>query len=305
MGRGTETNHEVVINDQTIQLTNIMKLLWEKKGIRKIDYLNYLTIVSPFMIPYLKDRLLTTIRFPCGIHKEKFYQKNCPDYAPDFIKTKYEDETDFILCQNQATLLWLGNQSAIEFHIPFSTVHTAKPTEIVFDLDPPSRKDFLLAVEAALLLKEAFDNLHLQSFVKTSGNKGLQIYLPLPDHVFSYEDTRVFTAFMAQYLVEKEPKWFTTERLKSKRGNRLYVDYIQHAEGKTIIAPYSLRGNEEALVATPLQWSEVNRDLHPEMFPIETIAVRLKEKGCPFKEVFFVAKKNQPFQVVLDHLRLT
>lgn len=305
MGRGTETNHEVVINNQTIQLTNITKLLWEKKGIRKIDYLNYLTIVSPFMIPYLKDRLLTTIRFPDGIHKEKFYQKNCPDYAPDFIKTKYEDETDFILCQNQATLLWLGNQSAIEFHIPFSTVHTEKPTEIVFDLDPPSRKDFLLAVEAALLLKEAFDNLHLQSFVKTSGNKGLQIYLPLPDHVFSYEDTRVFTAFMAQYLIEKEPKWFTTERLKSKRGNRLYVDYVQHAEGKTIIAPYSLRGNEEALVATPLQWGEVNRDLHPEMFPIETIDVRLKEKGCPFKDVFFEAKKNQPFQVVLDHLRLT
>lgn len=305
MGRGAETNHEVVIDNKTIQVTNITKLLWQRKSVRKIDYLNYLTIASAFMLPYLKDRLLTTIRFPDGIHKEKFYQKNCPDYAPDFIKTKYEDETTFIICQDEASLLWLGNQSVIEFHIPFSTIHSQKPSEIVFDLDPPSRNDFSLAIEAALLLKEAFDKLHLQSFVKTSGNKGLQIYLPLPDNIFSFDETKVFTAFMAQFLVEKEPNWFTTERFKSKRGKRLYVDYVQHAEGKTIIAPYSARGNEEALIATPLYWSEVKKGLHPEMFPIESIETRLKEKGCPFKDGFFEAKKNQPFQVVLDHLRLT
>jgi len=305
MGKGTEVLNEIVIGDKTIQLTNITKILWEKKGVRKIDYLNYLMAVSPYMLPFVRDRLLTTIRFPNGIQKEKFYQKNCPDYAPEFVQTKREDDIDFIMCQDEVTLLWLGNQSAIEYHVPFSTIHSVKPAEIVLDLDPPSRRDFKLAVEAALLLKEALDRLHLISFVKTSGNKGLQIYIPLPDDVFSYDETRVFTSFMARYLVEKEPAWFTTERLKSKRGKRLYVDYVQHAEGKTIIAPYSLRGNEEALAATPLEWKEVNRSLSPEEFPIEAIEQRLKEKGCPFRGGYFEAKQNQPFKVVLEHLRLT
>jgi len=144
----------------------------------------------------------------------------------------------------------------------------------------------------------------LISLVNTSGNKGLQIYIPLPKDVFSFEDTRIFTSFMAQYLVEKEPRWFTMERLKSKRGNRLYVDYVQHAEGKTIIAPYSVRGNEEALVATPLEWNEVNEHLHPEDFSIETLSQRLKEKGCPFKKKYFDAEQKQPFQTVLDHLKV-
>lgn len=305
MGRSSEEVHEVLIDDHTVQLTNIEKTLWVKKGIRKVDYLNYLTAVSTYMLPFLRNRLLTTIRFPDGIHKEKFYQKNCPDYAPGFIETRREDGNAFILCQDQATLLWLGNQSAVEFHIPFSTINSNKPAEIVFDLDPPSRADFNLAVEAALLLNEAFAGLHLQSFVKTSGNKGLQIYIPLPNDTFSYDETRVFTSFMAQYLVEKEPDWFTTERMKAKRGKRLYIDYIQHAAGKTIIAPYSLRGNDEALAATPLKWSEVNERLHPEQFPIECITQRLKENGCPFIKNFFEAKQYQPFKVVLDHLRLS
>lgn len=305
MGRSSEAIHEILIGGHTVQLTNIEKILWKKKGIRKIDFLNYLTVASMYMLPFLKNRLLTTIRFPDGIHQEKFYQKNCPDYAPDFIKTSHEDGTDFILCQDQATLLWLGNQSAVEYHIPFSTIHSNKPAEIVFDLDPPSRTNFRLAVEAALILKEIFGNLQLKSFVKTSGNKGLQIYIPLPDDTFSYDETRVFTSFMAQYLVEKEPDWFTTERLKAKRGKRLYVDYIQHAAGKTIIAPYSLRGNEEALAATPLKWSEVNESLHPEQFPMESIRQRIEENGCPFNKEFFEAKQNQPFKVVLDHLRLS
>ncbi|WP_458412881.1 non-homologous end-joining DNA ligase [Schinkia sp. CFF1] len=305
MGRSTEAINELVIADKCVQLTNITKVLWPSRGIRKIDFLNYLSVVSPYMLPYLKDRLLTTIRFPDGVQKEKFYQKNCPDYAPDFVQSFHEDDTDFIICQDQATLLWLGNQSAIEYHIPFSTIHSNKPSEIVFDLDPPSRRDFKLAVEAAFLLKEVFNKLHLKSFVKTSGNKGLQIYIPLPDDTFTYEDTRVFTAFVAQYLVEKEPNWFTTERLKSKRGNRLYVDYIQHAEGKTIVAPYSLRGNDDALAATPLQWDEVNEKLHPDAFPMESIERRLEEKGCPFRKEFFEAKRSQPLKVVLDHLRLT
>lgn len=305
MGRGQDTINEIVINGNKINLTNLTKLLWKNKKIRKIDYLNYLIKVANHITPFLSNRLLTTIRFPDGIDKEKFYQKNCPDYAPDFIETRLEDGINYINCRDQATLIWLGNQSAIEFHIPFSTMDSHKPSEIVLDLDPPSRQEFVLAVEAALLIKEAIDRLQLISFVKTSGNKGLQIYIPLQENMYSYEETRKFTSFMADYLIAKEPKWFTTERLKVNRGGRLYIDYIQHAEGKTIIAPYSLRGNEDALVATPLHWNEVNLTLRPENFTIESIEKRLSEKGCPFIDAFFEAKNQQPFGKVLEYLKST
>lgn len=118
-----------------------------------------------------------------------------------------------------------------------------------------------MAIEGALRLKEIFDSLELISFVKTSGNKGLQVYVPIRDQ-FSYEDTRLFTTFIANYLVTKEPNLFTIERLKKKRGERLYIDYVQHGEGKTIIAPYSPRGHKKATVATPLFWDEVNEKVN-------------------------------------------
>lgn len=151
------------------------------------------------------------------------------------------------------------------------------------------------------MMKEVFDGLKLISFIKTSGNKGLQIYLPLPENTFTYEDTRKFTEFIAHYLITKDPKNFTIERLKKNRGNKLYVDYIQHAEGKTIISPYSARGNEDGLIATPLFWEEVTESLSPEQFPLPTIVDRLKKHGDPFQS-YFAAKESQPFHDILTFL---
>ena len=139
----------------------------------------YLQRISPYMLPFLKDRLLTVIRFPHGVPGESFYQKNSPDYVPDFVATKKMDDINYIMCNDIETLLWLGNQLALEFHIPFQTVHTNNPTEIVFDLDPPSVKEFSLAVEAAQQMKVIFDQFRLHSFVKTSGGKGIQLYIPI------------------------------------------------------------------------------------------------------------------------------
>jgi bifunctional non-homologous end joining protein LigD len=232
------------------------------------------------MLPFLRERDLTVIRYPHGIEGEKFFQKNCPDYAPDFVRTHRSGDIDYIVCSDLATLIWLGNQLAFELHVPFQTIHSSGPSEIVFDLDPPSRDEFHLAVEAALIIKEILNRLNLTSFIKTSGNKGLQVYIPLPENAFNYDDTRKFTQFVADFLTEKEPTWFTTERLKKNRGRRLYVDYLQHAEGKTIVAPYSVRGNEEALVSTPLEWREVTRDLRPEQFPIDMITKRAVRTGA-------------------------
>lgn len=301
MKQQVKDHAELHIDGKTMTITHPDKPLWPEKGIDKIHYLQYLRNMSRYMLPFLSERELTVIRYPHGVNGERFFQKNCPDYAPDFIRTHVSNGVNYIVCSDLVTLMWLGNQLAFELHVPFQTIDSTKPSEIVFDLDPPSRDQFNLAVEAAWIIKDILAKLKLISFVKTSGNKGLQIYIPLPDDTFSYEETRKFTQFVADFLTAKEPDWFTTERLKKNRGNRLYVDYVQHAEGKTIVAPYSVRGNEEALVATPIGWEEVKADLRPEQFPIDAIEERVRKNGCPFAE-FFQAKSKQPFAPVLRWL---
>ncbi|MBG9590727.1 DNA ligase D [Cytobacillus firmus] len=285
-----------------IEITHPEKPLWETPAIQKIDYIHFLREVAPYMLPFLKNRLLTVIRYPHGIFAEPFYQKNCPDYAPDFIETEMSEGIDYIVCNNLKTLLWLGNQLAFEYHIPFKTIASSGPSEIVFDLDPPAREAFPLAIKAAVYIKEVLDQLKLISFVKTSGNKGLQVYIPLPENAYTFDDTRLFTEFIAQYLLNKDPDSFTIERLKKHRGGRLYVDYIQHAEGKTIIAPYSPRGNKSATVAAPLFWEEVNEKLTMERFQITNMIKRINSDGDPFN-TYFQTKEIQPFSPVLEFLK--
>ncbi|MCQ6277770.1 DNA ligase D [Bacillus sp. EB600] len=289
---------------ESVEITHPDKPLWDQLRIKKSDYIHYLREVSPYMLPFLKNRLLTVIRFPHGMLGEPFYQKNCPDYAPEFVNSHSDDGIDYIVCNNLNTLIWLGNQLAIEFHIPFQTIDNNGPSEIVLDLDPPSREDFHLAIKAALNIKDVLEQLQLISFVKTSGNKGIQVYIPLPDHEYTYEDTRLFTNFIANYLVSHDPDSFTIERLKKNRGHRLYVDYVQHSEGKTIVAPYSMRGNEHAGVATPLFWDEVNVKLDVKSFTMQTALTRIKNRVDPFKN-YFQTKQIQPFKPVLEFLKQT
>lgn len=286
----------------TTKITHPDKPIWPKSGIQKDDYLMYLQRIAPYMLPFLKDRLLTVIRFPHGVPGESFYQKNSPDYVPDFVATKKMDDINYIMCNDLETLLWLGNQLALEFHIPFQTVHTNNPTEIVFDLDPPSVKEFSLAVEAAQQMKVIFDQFRLHSFVKTSGGKGIQLYIPLDEDSFTYEETGIFTKFICDFLVEQQPKWFTTERLKKNRGNKLYLDYVQHKEGKTIVAPFSPRGNELGLIATPLKWEEVKESLKPDTFTIPSVLDRITKQGDPFK-YFRVNSEKDNFAMVLKQLK--
>jgi bifunctional non-homologous end joining protein LigD len=284
-----------------VEITHPDKPIWETPALKKIDFIHYLREISPYMLPFLKDRLLTVIRYPHGIFGEPFYQKNAPDYTPDFVETKMSDGINYIVCNNLKTFLWLGNQLAFEFHIPFQTIKSKGPSEIVFDLDPPSRDAFTLAIKAALMIKEVLDHLKLTSFVKTSGNKGLQVYIPLPENAYTYDDTRLFTSFIADYLISKEPDLFTTERMKKNRGGRLYVDYIQHAEGKTIVAPYSARGNQYAGIAAPLFWEEVNDRLRMEEFRVDNVVKRINKLGDPLQG-YFSAKDLQAFSPVLEFL---
>jgi bifunctional non-homologous end joining protein LigD len=285
-----------------VDITHPDKPLWEKPRISKMEYLFYLREIAPYMLPFLYNRTLTVIRFPHGLFGEPFYQKNRPDYAPKFIKTFRLEDINYILCNDLKTLVWLGNQIAIELHIPFQTINSHGPSEIVFDLDPPSKDDFALAIKAAKYIKEILDQLQLIGFIKTSGSKGLQIHIPLPENQFTYDDTRLFTSFIADFLVSREPNLFTIERLKKNRGNRLYIDYIQHAEGKTIIAPFSARGREWATVAAPLFWEEIDEDLKIEDFTIQNTVSRIKKLGNPFQH-YFTVKETQPFEPVLQFLQ--
>lgn len=286
-----------------LQITHPDKPLFPGNDLRKIDFIDYLTEVKDVMLPFLHNRLLTVIRFPHGLFGDSFYQKQCPDYAPPFVQTSWKEDINYIVCNNDQTLIWLGNQLAFEFHIPFETILSdCMPSEIVFDLDPPSRDHFPLAIKAAQILKNILDGLKLISFIKISGNKGIQVYIPLPEKTYSYDEARVFTEFIANYMVTMEPELFTIERLKKHRKNRLYIDYIQHSEGKTIIAPYSIRGNEGGFAACPIHWEELTESLSPQSYTMKTVQKRLKSNINPFAE-YFEAKKKQSLQAVLQFIQ--
>ncbi|WP_157805634.1 DNA ligase D [Bacillus sp. mrc49] len=290
---------------ETVQITSRDKPLWTTAGkdVIKVEYLQYLREVSAFFLPFLKEKLLTTIRYPHGtLDQERFFQKNKPDYAPGFIKTYKDEDIEYMLCNDVETLLWFGNQLALEFHAPFQKAGKTKPDEIVLDLDPPSIEYFSLAIKAAQEIKKVMDSLRMEAFVKTSGNKGLQVHIPLPEDQFTYQETRIFTDFLGHYLTSSHPNDFTMERLKVNRHNRLYLDFIQHSEGKTIIVPYSPRGNDFAGVATPLFWEEVDEDLQLKNFTILTVPPRIKRDGCAFREYRHV-DNGTAFQDVLAFLK--
>ncbi len=284
---------------ETIDLTNTEKTFWPKPGYTKGDLLTYIREISPYMLPFLKERALTIIRSPDGVEEDFFYQKHLPEYAPDFIERIPAGDNEFLLsCEDLDSLMWYANHGTIEYHIPFQKRGAEYPDEIVFDLDPPDRNSFPLAIEAASLLKELLDQLSLISFVKTSGNKGIQIYIPLPEKSMSYEQTALFTQAMAWTIEKAQPKSFTTERMKKNRGGRLYIDYVQHGKDKTIIAPYSTRKTAEATVATPLFWNEIKDGLSPEQFTITNVPDRVKELGCPFSD-YQLAKQRQQIEPIL------
>jgi len=274
-----------------VGLSNLDKLFWPEHGYTKGNLLQYLREIYPYMSPYLYNRMLTVIRCPDGVKKECFFQKNLPTYAPSFINYIDEGDKRGMICNSLETLIWFGNHSVIEFHIPFQPVQSPYPNEIVFDLDPPSTSAFSLAMEAAVMIKEILDKIGVIPFIKTSGSKGLQIHIPIIENKMSYEDTAVFTEAIAMTVEQSMPNKFTTERMKKNRNERLYLDYVQHGKNKTIIAPYSPRKTETGTVATPLYWEELKTELNPKKFTIKTIVDRVKTMGCPWLNTYNKVRK--------------
>ena len=268
---------------EELELSNPDKVFWPGPGYMKEDLVTYVRSMAPYMLPFLQNRALTLIRFPDGIEGESFFQKHLPSYAPGWFTERHNAEGEqLIVCNSTLPLLWCANHGAIEYHIPFNRLDQERPAEIVFDLDPAEREQFSHAVKAALLIKQLTDDLGLISFIKTSGSRGLQIHIPLPENSLTYEQTAVCTQAIALTVEQAQPELFTTERLKKKRHGRLYLDYVQHGPGKTIVAPYSPRRVPEAAVAAPLFWHEVNDKLEIGQFTIGNVLERVKLLGCPF-----------------------
>jgi bifunctional non-homologous end joining protein LigD len=292
----------VRIEGEEIKVSNPDKQLFP--GITKWDYVQYLGLLSPYLLRYCRNRLLTTIRFPDGVFGESFYQKNVPTSKPDYVSTSKAENTEYVLLQNTPTLIWLANLACLEFHASFhlySKINT--PTELVFDLDPTD-SPFEQVKEVALYTRELMLEMGLDGIVKTSGASGLQIYVPL-EPVHTFEETRKINTFIARYLAEKYPKLITIERRVKDRGTKVYFDYLQHWRGKTLIAPYSPRSKEEASVSTPLEWKELETEILPSHFTLMNIGERLQKKGDLFAAIYDGPKYNLTplLQFVNKHMK--
>ncbi|MCQ6562698.1 non-homologous end-joining DNA ligase [Paenibacillus mendelii] len=268
----------IVVEGQELVISNPDKLLWPEMGITKAIFLQKLTALSPWLLKHCQDRYLTTIRFPDGVHGKSFYQKNCPQPAPDFIRISEHESIRYVKPDSLPTLLWLGNLASLEFHASFDRISDpAHPSEWVLDLDPSLEEEPRI-MEAASLVGELLQSLGIQSVPKTSGATGVQVIIPLiPD--LTFDELRRIGEFVGKYLSDKHPSLFTIERLKKNRGDLIYIDYLQHYQGKTIVAPYSPRARVGATVSTPLFWEEVRRNAAITDYNLLNITDRLLREG--------------------------
>lgn len=273
-----------------VELTNLDKILFPKLRITKAQMIEYYIKIAPKMLAYLADRPLVLTRFPNGIDKEGFYEKDAPEGTPPWVRTaKFYSKTaqrniDYILCNDIDTLIWLANLAAIEIHIPLSSADSRqKPGFVLFDMDPEPPASYENAAEIALLLKEKLEQLGLKSYAKTSGKKGLHVVIPIVPK-YNFRETRAFARVIGKQLA-KEAEIVTAEYAETKKSGKVFVDYLQNSHGRTMVSPYSLRVVPEATVSTPLEWGEVEKKIKPTEFNIFSVVERqdawkgiLKEK---------------------------
>ncbi|MFV9510659.1 non-homologous end-joining DNA ligase [Tepidibacillus sp. LV47] len=273
---------QIKVDNYSLQITNPEKILWPELGIRKIDYLIKLMEIASYILPHAKDRFLTIIRYPDGINGKSFYQKKLPSYAPSWVDHHPWQDTDYILLNKRATLAWLCNQAALEFHTSFNRYQNEQyPSSLVFDLDPSKGQTFEQVVEVALLIHETLETLGIQSWIKTSGATGMQIYIPIGER-YTYKQARKVNQFFGKYFSEKYPQFITIERVVKNRGKKLYFDYLQMWQGKTITLVYSPRATKEATVSTPVEWDELKKGIQPTDFHLLNIKERILTKGDLF-----------------------
>jgi bifunctional non-homologous end joining protein LigD len=279
------------INGRDLKFTNLSKIFWPEQGVSKRDMLNYYYQVTPFMLPYMKDRPQTLNRFPNGIYGKSFYQKDVTGKVPGWIDTyKYFSEGDqrekhFLVCSDEASLLYIASLGCIEMNPWSSRTQTPDhPDWCVIDLDPDKKNTFDQVIEAAKVTKEVLDVLKIPGYCKTSGSTGLHIYIPLGAK-YTYEESKEFARSLVKIVHAQLPSFTSIERKVSDRNGKMYLDFLQNRPQATLAGPYSLRPKPGAPVSMPLDWSEVKKGLKILDFTIKNAIPRLKETGDLFEGV--------------------
>src|SRR5260221_5702494 len=287
---------EVVVEGKKLSVSNLNKVLYPKVGFTKGQVIDYYIRIAPALLPHLKDRPLTMKRYPNGVDAEFFYEKNCPSHRPKWVKTaKVWSEgnnrmMNYCLAQDLPTLVWAANLADLELHTSLAKKNVVtRPTMMVFDLDPGAPADMVQCCKVGLWLRDLLSKMKLKSWAKTSGSKGLQVYVPLNTPV-SYEDTKGLSRSLAQHLERDHPDLVTSNMSKAVRKAKVFVDWSQNDEHKTTICVYSLRAREEPTVSTPIAWDEVEKCLKKKKadllkFRTDQVLARVEKRGDLFESV--------------------
>ncbi len=254
------------VEGHELKLSNLAKALYPQASFSKRDMIDFYSAVAGSMLAHLHGRALTVRRWPDGIDGQSFYQKQAPAHRPDWVRTvtlaSEKKPIDYLLAEDRATLVWLANLAAIELHTPLARADsTERPTALVFDLDPGPPATVIECCRVALALNGMFENLGLRSFAKTSGRKGLQLYLPLNSPDVSFAQTKPFAKAVAELLEQAEPELVVSRMTKTRRTGKVLIDWSQNDSRKTTVCAYSLRAAERPTVSTPVQWDEIRAAL--------------------------------------------
>jgi bifunctional non-homologous end joining protein LigD len=293
---------EIEVAGRKLLVSNLEKVLYPEAGFTKGQVIDYYIRIAPALLPHLKKRPITMKRYPDGVGGFFFYEKQCPSHRPDWIKTarvsasREEGYIDYCTIGDLPSLVWAANLADLELH-PF--LHRAaalgRPTALAFDLDPGPPADIVLCCKVGLWLKEILDALGLKSFPKTSGSKGLQVFVPLNTPV-TYDKTKAFARAIAERLEQEHPKEVVSRMMKSLRPGKVLIDWSQNDEHKTTISVYSLRAKATPTVSTPVTWDEVEGAAKRKkkgglIFEAEAVVKRVKSHGDLFEPVLTLKQK--------------
>jgi bifunctional non-homologous end joining protein LigD len=298
-------SQQVEVDGRELKLTNLDKVLYPETGFTKGEVVDYYAKVAPAIVPHLAGRALTLRRFPEGVDDTDaaFFEKRCPKHRPEWVQTTRvlagprSGYIDYCVCDDLPTLVWMAQLAAIELHPSLSLGKKhEQPTVLAFDLDPGPPAEVLDCSRVALRLREVLDHVGLESFVKTSGSKGLQLYVPLNTKT-SYEETRPFAQALAQLLAKQTPGEVIAKMgKKTLRKGKVLIDWYQNNERKTTIAAYSLRARERPTVSTPVTWAEVEKAVEKDdadslVFEAADVLKRLEKHGDLFAPVLELKQK--------------
>lgn len=294
------TKTELTVGDKKLSVSNLGKVLYPAAGFTKGQVIDYYIKIAPVLLPHLKNRPLTLKRYPEGVNGFFFYEKQCPSHRPGWVETtevpsrRAEGKIDYCVMNDLPALVWVANLADLELH---TFLHRApkieQPTMVAFDLDPGPPADIVLCCQVGLWLKELFDGWGLQSFPKTSGSKGLQVYVPL-NTAITYEKTKTFAHDLALRLEREHPDEVVSQMKKSLRGGKVLVDWSQNDEHKTTVCAYSLRAREQPTVSTPVSWDEVEaawKKKKPLAFKYDETLARVEKLGDLFAPVLTLKQK--------------